>query len=112
MSKLRFLSRTPKHQRFEYIPRYWDPDKEELRQRIENVQKAKDGDPEAIKERISGGLRRSYNSDRQYRARQIRKSNLTLLLVIVALVVLTFFFIQVYLPVIANYFETNNQLLE
>ncbi|MEM9917462.1 MAG: hypothetical protein AAF990_05165 [Bacteroidota bacterium] len=105
-SKFRFLNRTPKHQRFEYIPRYWDPDKEELKQRIESVQKAREGDPEAIKERISGGFRRGYNSDRKYRNQQVRRSNIVLLAVIAALVLLTFLFIQVYLPSIAEYFET------
>ena len=89
-----------KHQRFEYKPRYWDPDKEDLEGRVKAAQGMASNDPAAIKRRISNNLRRSYQSNAKSKRTTARRSTLMLLLIIGVLVVLSYYFLTVYLPVI------------
>jgi len=102
MAFLRF-TRIPKHQQYEYKPRFWDPKEEELKERLERVENMKKGDPEAIKARLSGGFRRGYEQGRntRFRKQQAMRSNLVLLGVIVVLLLLSYMFLTVYLPDIA-----------
>lgn len=97
------FSRIPKHQQYEYKPRYWNPREDELKERLERVENVKNGDPEAIKARLSGGFRRGYEQgrDTRFRKQQAMRSNLVLLGVIVVLLLLSYMFITVYLPDIA-----------
>jgi cytochrome c-type biogenesis protein CcmH/NrfG len=89
-----------RHQRFEYIPRYWDPEKEELESRVKAAQGLGDNDPEAVKRRISNNLRRNYKSRSKSAHASSKKSTIMLLVIIGALVVLSYYFLTVYLPVI------------
>ena len=102
MAFLRF-TKIPKHQQYEYKPRFWDPKEEELKERLERVENMKKGDPEAIKARLSGGFRRGYEQGRnvRFRKQQAMRSNLVLLGVIVVLLLLSYMFLTVYLPGIA-----------
>jgi hypothetical protein len=102
MAVFRFL-KLPKHQKYEYIPRYWDPQKEELEDRLKRIEGIKSGDAEAVKARLSGGFRRGYQQggNARFRKQQAKRSNLILLVVIAALIFLTYMFISVYLPEIA-----------
>lgn len=83
--------RTPKHNKFDYNPMYWNPEKEDLQERLESVEKSKTNDPEALKARIGRGLRHrtaGVSSDtRGFRSRQVQKSNKTLIIVLAALIV-------------------------
>ncbi len=92
--------RTPKHQRFEYRPRHWNPQKEELQNRLELIEKMKQNDPDALKTRIAQNFRRTGNGGGNTKARQkaVLRSNLMLLAIIAGLVILTYLFLIVYLP--------------
>jgi len=102
MAFIRF-SRLPKHQQYQYKPRYWDPQKEELEERLKQVENMKGGDAEAIKARLAGGFRRGYQQGGQsrFRKQQVMRSNLVLLGLILLLLFLSYLFIRVYLPEIA-----------
>jgi len=57
------IFKTPKHQKYKYIPRFYDPDKEDLERRLEKAKKMRTDDPEGMKMRISSGLRRGNVKD-------------------------------------------------
>ncbi len=96
--KLPRIVRVPKHQKFKYTPRHYDPKKEDLERRIE-IAKGKQGNsPEAAKARIKSQLRRGRNSNPRLRKQLVFKSNMLLLGIIVVLVVGLFIMINVYLP--------------
>ncbi len=100
MALLRFY-KLPKHQKYEYKPRFWDPKKEEMEERLRQIDAVKEGDTEAIKARLSANFRKGYANDTRFRSRQVMRSNLLLLGIIAILVVLSYLFIAVYLPKIA-----------
>lgn len=104
MALLRFF-RVPKHQRYEYKPRYWDPEKEELQERLERVKQIQGEGTEAMKARISSGLKRGYRGDQRLRKQRAMRSNLILIGVIVALLVLAYAMLTIYLPELVNAIE-------
>ena len=105
MALLKFF-RVPKHQRFEYKTRYWDPRKEELEERLKRIEERKGDDLAATKARISGSFRsKSYQGDKEYRRRQVRRSNMTLIAVVIILLILCYLFLMVYLPRIVQMVE-------
>lgn len=86
------------------MPRYYDPDKEELQRRLSRYnQNATDVD--LSKERIRGGLRRKYRVSNDYSQNIRNRSNKILLFTIAALLLVTFYFINEYLPLIIASFE-------
>ena len=87
----------PRHQKFEYKPRYWNPEKEDLDKRVELAKRA-NNDPNAMKSRISQGLRRGYNSSSRKNSGVSRKSTLRLFVIIGILLLFTYYFLVVYLP--------------
>ncbi len=94
--------RTPKHQRFEYKPRHWNPQKEELEKRLEEIEKMKQNDPDALKARIAKNFRRGSIGHGDARRKATLRSNMLLLGIIVGLVLLSYVFLSVYLPQIVN----------
>lgn len=95
------LFKVPKHQRYEYKPRYWNPKKEELEQRLKRVKDPNSADPEAIKTRISGSFRRTGPLDdgvRRWRNRSMRRSNIRLFMVLIGLIAALYLILVVYLP--------------
>ncbi len=81
-----------KPRQFEYIPRYYDPVKEDLKQRLSQYEE-KEGaekDPELLKERIRTGLRMRYRADAQYRSAEEKKSTIRLLVIIVLLFIIAY----------------------
>lgn len=109
MPVLRFF-RVPKHQHYDYKPRYWDPKKEELEDRLKQIEERSGSDPQAIKARLSGGgFRRGYQADGRYRQRQVLRSNMILLGIVVVLIIFSYLFLSVYLPRIVNILETGAQ---
>ena len=89
--------RLPQHSRYNYIPRYYDPDKEAFEDRMKKLKMQQEDSPEAMKSRITDGLRRG-RGDRSYRKRSILRSNLIVLGTIVILGILAILFINYYLP--------------
>lgn len=97
----------PKPVGFDYKPRFYDQKKEEFRERLKKAEELAGDDPEALKARIRRNLQRksSYLAEQKIRQRQIMKSNLMLLVIIVVLIALTIAAIEVYLPRIVHIFE-------
>ena len=90
--------RVPKHQKYKYVPRYWEPEKEEFKQRIRQSAHADSGNPEDMKARISRGFqRRSLYRGTAHKV-ATRRSNLILLALIVGLLYLAYVLIVKYLP--------------
>lgn len=92
--------KTPKNQKFEYHPRYWDPKKEEWEERKKELfeRESKDHSPEAMKSRIAKGMRKAGKADAAYRSKLVRRSNYRLLGIIILLIVLSYLAITIYLP--------------
>ncbi len=102
---LKFFTRTPKHQQFEYKPRFWNPDREELQDRLKQAREQDNNDPEGMKRRISNGMRRNYKADAELKSQLQHKANMRLLIILVVLCFMTYMFLSVYLPDIINMVE-------
>ena len=106
MALLRFF-KPPPHQRYVYKPRFWDPDKEDLKERLDQSSEEKKGDTNAMKSRISGHFaRRSQRGSVApgYRERMVANSNYRLILVLAAVIFLTYLVLRA-LPKFLIYFE-------
>lgn len=108
MGVFKFL-KPPSHQQFSYKPRFWDPKKEEAKQRAERVKLLEDGGVEAMKARISGGFRKGAGGAAAgtYRSQRVKRSNGTLFIIIIALLVISYFAIEVYFPDISGWMESD-----
>lgn len=93
-----------KNRQFDYNPRYYDPDKEALESRM-RAYKAEADSSDLAKERIRGGFRRKYGGKNEYTRAANRRSNRILFFTLIALVLLTLFFISEYLPRIIASFD-------
>ena len=91
--------KTVKPQRFNYIPRYYDPVKEERDARIRAAKGLSSDDPDAMKARIRLNFReKSRGSTKSQRNSATRRSNLILVATLVALLLLTYILLTRYLP--------------
>ena len=102
---LRRFIKLPKHQQYQYKPRYWDPEKEELKERLQRIEALKQGDTEGMKARIASGMKRGYKADSRERNKQMTRSNLVLLIIVIFLLGVSYVFMTVYLPEIINKIE-------
>ncbi|HKK76899.1 MAG TPA: hypothetical protein VJ953_17615 [Saprospiraceae bacterium] len=102
---LRRFIKLPKHQQYRYKPRYWDPEKDELKERMERIESLKKGDTEGMKARIASGMKRGYMADSRARNKQMTRSNLVLLFIVIFLLGASYVFMTVYLPEIINKIE-------
>jgi len=92
MLKIGFGGRA-KPRTFDYIPRYYDPVKEELDERLRKYDamygdQPVNRDPNDISqmaERIKSNLRKKHYGDPNYRKQEVRASNLRLISIIVTL---------------------------
>ena len=92
MALLRFF-RPPPHQRYVYKPRFWDPDKEDLKERLDQASEEKKGDADSVKSRIAGHFASRANRGSVapgYRERQVANANYRLLIVLAAVIFLTY----------------------
>lgn len=92
MALLRFF-KPPPHQRYEYKPRFWDPEKEDLKDRLERASEEKKGDSEMMKSRISDHFSRRSSKGGVapgFRERQVASSNFRLVLVLAVIILLTY----------------------
>lgn len=85
---------------FSYVPRYWDQEKEEREARINAAREAAGGNPEGMKTRISASFRHPRRAGLGGHATARRKSNVTLLIVLIVLLALTFLLVTEFLPLI------------
>lgn len=104
------FGKRPKHRSFDYTPRYYDPDKEDLKRRMAPYLDDKDKtsiDPDAVKARLKGSFKRQigtkYESD-MYK-RSLRRSNRIVMIVAVGLIALSLFFLLEYLPSFLEAFD-------
>ncbi len=80
-----------KHQQFGYKPRFYDPAKEELEERLRGYRNNEGlDDTELSKARIRSGLRSKSGYAEGYRSQQVRKSNYSLILIIITLGLITY----------------------
>ncbi|MFZ2900530.1 MAG: hypothetical protein WA004_17995 [Saprospiraceae bacterium] len=106
MSFMRFF-KTPGHLRYEYKPRFWDPEKEELKERIDRAAGEQKGDADSMKTRISEHFARRYtrgSAGSDYRRAQEKQSNFRLLIILAIILLLGYFFL-IALPDFIQYFE-------
>jgi len=91
----------PLHQKFDYKPRFYDADKEEREARWA---KYSDDDRKVdhMRSRISAGFR---SKSKGANSRAAYRSNIRLVVILILLVVLTFIFLNKYLPVIVDSIE-------
>ena len=92
---------------FTYRPRFYHEEKTELEKKLKEARESRGGDPEKIKERIRRDLRRKsgYRADRTFRQKQLFRSNVMLIVIIVGLAIITYAVLELYLPSIIKYFE-------
>jgi hypothetical protein len=97
--------RTPKPQRFEYKPRFYDPDKERLKDILDNAGQEGKSSSDLAKARISSAFRERRPGKSSYSRRMTNRSNLILVAVVIILFILTFILLTVYLPRFIQLFE-------
>lgn len=98
-------SKTPKPQSFNYIPRYYDPRKEDLERRIKAQQATGADNTEAMKTRIATNLRHRIADSKDFRRRKVVKSNLTIIGIIILLLWLIFEIMMRYMDRIKSFTE-------
>jgi hypothetical protein len=91
MSFLKFNKR-PKHKRFDYIPRYYDPKKEELNKIVDSYKDL--DDTNSAKDRIRTGLRNKHRGDSSYKRSQERSANIRLISIIFVLFMVTYLILK------------------
>jgi len=100
---IRNFMKVPKHQRFDYKPRFYDEEKEELESRVSRHTDGIDR-ASAVKSGISRGFQRrsasGYSGGQEY-----SRSNKRLFIILIILVALTFVFIVNFLPQIVALIE-------
>jgi len=87
------FGKRPKPRKFDFIPRYYDPDKEELESRLAQY-KDEMNEEERAKHRIRTGLRNKYYGDSEFRSSQVKKSNLRLVYIIIILAFITYLILR------------------
>lgn len=78
------FGKKPKHRKFDYLPRYYDEDKERLEQTL-NSYKGEARNEQKVKARISSGLRQRYRGNDEYRRSSNKKSNLRIVYILIVL---------------------------
>jgi hypothetical protein len=83
------LFKLPEHKKFTYRPLFYDPEKEEREERMRELKAEQGIGPEGdFKSRIQRGSMRNYYRKEKAAARQ---SNIRLILIVVFLLVMTYF---------------------
>ena len=86
---IRFF-KLPKNKEFNYVPRYYDEQKEELNERIKKIEQemgVKSESKEAYVPNIKGQMRSYYNKN----VKEKKQSNLRLILILIALFIIAYF---------------------
>ena len=109
MALMKFF-KTPKNQKFDYKPRYWDPKKEALEERMGKYKGENKGDAEAVKARLKRGIKGKtggidFRETRAIRAKALKRSNKVLLITVVVLALLSYILFEIYLTEIVDMLE-------
>lgn len=99
------LFRVPKHRKYEYKPKYWDEQKEDLHKRIQLIESAKNQGVEGMRERVRAGLQKSHTRDYGAMRMQTIRTNIRLLVIIGILIAVTYYILTQYLPRIVQMVE-------
>ncbi len=102
------IFKTPNPNQYNYIPRYWDPAKEEKKARLRYLESLtkENSDIEEIKSRMSINLRKkSFVNNPSVRKKAVYKSNMILFSTIIILFLLAYIILYVNLPEILNYLK-------
>ncbi len=83
--RLPSLFKTPKHRRFNYKPRYYDPKRERFREVREAYEVDHKNDAEAMKARIRNGLHQSYRHKGEARKKEERARMVRIVLIFLVL---------------------------
>ncbi len=108
MALFKFL-KTPNPSQYDYKPRFWDPEKERIERRLAELKARKEeATADDVKGRLSGSFRSARNrggnlSHTQAAAK--RRSNFTLIAIILALGLLAYVLLNVNSQIILDYFE-------
>jgi hypothetical protein len=94
------LFKTPRAQQFSYKPRYWDPKKEEAEERRQRIEMLQNGGVDGMKERLRGGFRKGAGGEAsgRYRNERVKKSNYSLLVILITLIVTCYVAYELYFP--------------
>ena len=98
-----FRSQKPKQ--FNFKPRFYDERQEKVNEIIERNKAENLSDAEAMKSRIKAGFKTRGIIDKSYESNARRKSNRTLLVTMVVLILLTFLLLSNFLPEIVKLVE-------
>lgn len=93
MALFNFFNRT-KHRRFEYIPRYYNPEKEDLEQRLSKYRKENRDEIDDVKMNIRAGLRNRAPGKSGFNLRY----SMLVMLIVVVLLLITIYLLSAYLP--------------
>ena len=99
------MFRTPKHQKFIYHPRYYDPEKEELKERIRAAKGDQNSNLDQMKARIGQTYQKKHKSKQQISRQTIRKSNIMVFVIFLVLLIFTYFLLVEFLPSIEALLE-------
>lgn len=97
--------KTQKPKQFNFKPRFYDERQEKINEIIARNEDENISNPDAMKSRIKAGFKTRGSVDRSYESNIRRKSNRTLLMTLVILVVLSFLLLSRFLPEILKLVE-------
>lgn len=89
-----FKSQKPKS--FNFKPRYYDAKKERLQEALKRNEEGKRSDPDAMKSRIQHGFKTKGVVSSNYESNLRKKSNRTLLIVLITLFLLSYLLLSRY----------------
>lgn len=98
-----FNSQKPKQ--FNFKPRHYDERQEKIDEIIARNKAENISDPESMKSRIKAGFQTRGSVDRSYESNIRRRSNRTLLITMVVLVLLSILLLSTFLPEILKLVE-------
>lgn len=79
----------PKHKRFEYTPRYWDPEKEEREERVRQIKR--DMGIEVSSNPTHTTIRRgSFRQRQKQKVKATKASNIRLLVILIVLFIIAY----------------------
>lgn len=81
-----------RNQKFNYIPRHYDPAKEELEDRLRMA--SDESNPEITKMRIKDGFKRRTRGNKELESSLRRSANIRLLIIIAALIAISYYFLS------------------
>jgi len=86
------MGKRVKNQRFNYIPKHYDPAKEDLENRLRML--TDEQNPEMAKMRIRSGFKRKARGNKELATKLRRNANIRLMAIIAFLMVVTYFLMK------------------